>query len=215
MNFDDEMAAARGNIYGFLAVCYLDKPSAWMETLAKTQEELNLEQIFGNEGALLESEKKYFLATSARAKLADELFNELFRIPGTKYIAPYESCYRQKKIDGSPGNTWGCSTVEVQYLYRRAGAGGLKKLKELPDHFGVELAFMQYLCMGEFESINYKKNNNLEMFRKWQKGFLHDHLLQWSAELASSIEEKSGEGLFSAIAAATRNYLEEEQDYLV
>ncbi|WP_143288655.1 TorD/DmsD family molecular chaperone [Calderihabitans maritimus] len=215
MRLAAELAVARANVYGFLATCYLKKPSEWLTKLKK-QGKFDLVGIFGTEGKNLQRQLNDCLSPCSRGKLQhlDEEFHALFSVPGDKYLTPYESCYREKKLDGSWGNNWGCNTVEVQFLYKRAGATVLDELGRLPDHFGVELAFLEYLCLGEESSIRAGDFEQAGTYQRWQRGFLNDHLLQWSEEFLSRLEQCSEEELYFAIAAVTREFLIADSSYL-
>lgn len=136
-------------------------------------------------------------------------FNDLFKVPGGKYLFPYESCYREKNIDDSIGQVYGCSTVEVKHIYKSLNIN--MNEKEIPDHLGLELLLMGNLCLLEYL---YLENHNEELankYHEWQKGFLYDHLLHWGFEILRKMNTISQTDFYQSISLFMIDFIREEQ----
>lgn len=187
----------RAERYRFLASIYLSPPTPeWIGALKDeglVPDETNLEEV-------------------------KQEFQNLFKVPLGQYTTPYEAVYRdEREIAGQRvrGLLMGPSTVTVCELYRRAGAGlDPEVVKELPDHVGVELAFMEYLCRQEAEIRARGDAQALKAVLESELKFLREHLSQWLPQLVSAIQNKGRLDFYKKLAALTEEVVEEELDYL-
>ncbi|MFB6468654.1 molecular chaperone [Cytobacillus sp. Hz8] len=142
-----------------------------------------------------------------------EDFNELFCIPGPKYIYPFESCYRERLVDDSIGKIYGCTTLEVSQIYKVLSIRFNKK--EIPDHLGIELLFMSELCYLEGANSENNQKVDAQKLFEWQKGFLNDHLFKWGFEVLKNMEEKAETDFYRSIAQMSIDFLEEERSIFI
>lgn len=156
------------------------------------------------------------LARLARETSADSLrqdFDDLFMVPLGAYVAPYESVYRDAPIDANgraAPRTFGPSTQAVLAFYERVGLRVARSYGELPDHIGLELACMEYLCVREAEYLEKGQVPAAQKARALACVFLREHLALWTGPLADRIREKARTEYFRTLAAATAAWVKQE-----
>lgn len=185
-------ARSRAQQYRFLASVYLTPPTS----------------------QLLEEMKKLGFVNGTDPKVIQQEFQNLFVIPLGQYTTPYEAVYRdEREVAGQKvrGLLMGPSTVDVIQRYRRTGAQlDQSTIEELPDHIGVELAFMEFLCEREAEALEQEKETEANELRKEQVSFLSDHLTVWLPQLAQAIREKGRLELYKRLATLTEETVRED-----
>lgn len=126
-------------------------------------------------------------------------FMDLLVVPNARYVAPYESAYRESRLIPRPdGNTlrragllMGEATLAVRQAFMEAG---VLPERDLPDHIANELRLVSHLwhveAFGDSEQA-------LEAAR--QRGdFVVQHVRCWIAELKDKIAQNSVTGLYCA-----------------
>jgi TorA maturation chaperone TorD len=195
---------AKAAIYGFLAGIFCTAPSA------------------DSAGALRELATDLGIACPREIPL-DELrqeYLELLVIPNPRYVAPYESVFRDQwplppvlKRGSNPAETgatikgllMGESTLAVRDCYLKQG---LLPEEDLPDHISNELRFLAYVCAREAEAPP-------EEARKWAElagRFRRDHVLQWIADLRARVAERERCGYYGSALRVVEAVLREEAD---
>ncbi len=146
----------------------------------------------------------------------DELryeYNNLFIVPGTQYLTPYESVYRGTRIENGKkvlGLLNGPETLEVLRYYQSMGYEmGQGKIGP-PDYVGTEIEFMYRIISMEQSGNNRNDMERSRRFLEVQKRFFEDHLNQWVPELCRKMIEKTGQPLYKSLAAITIDFLEVE-----
>ena len=210
------LAEARAGAYGFFSTLFLEEFSpALAGRIAQPEVQPALTEILGHNEDLAD-----LFAETDKARLDPAYMNDLqleyhrlFLVPGPAYLTPYESCYREKKPDGGMGNNWGQGTREVRAIYVRFGVKSLAEFKELPDHAGIELAFMQFLA--EQESAAARANNSSQMtnLKLWQQHFFNQHLLCWLPELAAKLAGTAEYRFYQVVAALVLRFVNKERIY--
>lgn len=122
-------------------------------------------------------------------------YMDLLVVPNARYVAPYESAYRDSRLVPTPdghtqrraGLLMGDATLAVRQAFLEAG---VLPERDLPDHIANELRLVSHLChveaCGDSEQA-------LEAAR--QRGhFLAEHLLCWIGELRDKIAQRSETG---------------------
>jgi TorA maturation chaperone TorD len=132
-------------------------------------------------------------------------YTELFVVPNVRYVAPYESVYRDgRHPPGTPpgsspaedderiaGLLMGDSTLEVREAYARAG---ILAEEDLPDHIGNELRFIAYTWAKEAETEPEDRVAWAEIRRR----FGRDHVRQWIGLLRQRVAERERLGYYGA-----------------
>ncbi|MFV1958747.1 MAG: molecular chaperone [Planctomycetota bacterium] len=134
-------------------------------------------------------------------------FMDLFKVPGGRYVTPYESVFRDERQVGTKrvqGLLMGRPAVDVQKWYRLATLRISGSFEDLPDHVSLELAFMAELCAKEADFAASGKAGLLHRAQEMQRDFLAGHLALWMDDLAARIEEKAELPYFPGVAAWTR-----------
>jgi TorA maturation chaperone TorD len=130
-------------------------------------------------------------------------YTRLFVLPSG--VVPHESFYadENRRIGGQV-------TVAVRQFYEAAGAQLTGACLELPDHIGVELEFMKFLCDIEAQLWLAPDCAGLRQCLDFQCDFLADHLLQWQRNLCDRVLNESDMDLYRALARLTADFLDAE-----
>lgn len=137
----------------------------------------------------------------------DQEYMALFVVPNPRYVAPYESVFRDRWLlpvapkAGMPddatsvmikGLVMGESTLAVQGCYHQAG---VVPKEDLPDHIANELLFMSYLWEREAE----RPADEAAMIAGWRSQFRDEHLLKWIGQLRDRLAESDDTGYYGAV----------------
>jgi putative dimethyl sulfoxide reductase chaperone len=186
--------ADRAGVYHLLASSFLDAPTP--ERIAQLRDPAPIAQLGDASGAPPDD-----------AGAVHQEFMDLFKVPLGRYIPPYESVHRDARlVDGKPtrGLLMGPSTVDVRRLYQDAGAA--LQLAELPDHIGVELAFLSFLCQQERAARANGDHAAADNYRAYQRGFLAGHVLEWVPGYCELVQEQSTTHHFRVLTTITPRF---------
>lgn len=131
----------------------------------------------------------------------------LFALPSG--VVPHESYYMDKNQ-----RVGGHVTAAVSRYYAAAAAELTGACLELPDHIGVELEFMQFLCDIEKQFWIEPNGEGLQRCLDFQSGFLVEHLLCWHRDLCGKIQSETSLEIFRALATLTVEFLEAERSFV-
>lgn len=203
---------SRQKIYGLLASVFLQNPTK--ERLTQQKEALHF----------LLKEKIDWDALLSDIESVDQAFYDCFFVPTSgRYVPPYESALlsyteEQKKF----GKLNGPSAFHISNCWKETGfsidsVAIFEPLRQsfMPDHVGLQLAFMTFLCGAELNSIMTKSSEDAFVSAtKWQQyqlGFLKDHLFKVINTFAQAFEEIAP-GYYAAIASLAAAWV--ETDYV-
>ena len=127
----------------------------------------------------------------------------LFVLPSG--VAPHESIYCDENT-----RLGGRVTEGVKRFYEHAGAELSTVCLELPDHIGVELEFMNFLCGVEAQLRLQAHTAGLLQCLGFQRDFLSEHLLRWYGPFCDRVLNLSNSGAYRALARLTAAFLEVE-----
>lgn len=202
-------ARARGNMYKFLSAAFLEPPGkALVASLLADGFIEEMEEVFG--AAAVDDLRRFVGGFQGDYESLEQEFQDLFMVPLGRYVTPYEAVYRDERKVGDDrvqGLMMGPSTLAVKQLYREAGAAVSEDFKDLPDHVGLELACMEFLCEREARAWEEQDLDNVQRIRDFQKRLLHEHLLLWVPALCGRIRENATGPLYRGIAGLTERYL--------
>ncbi len=71
---------------------------------------------------------------------------------------------------------------------------------DLPDHIGVEIAFMAYLYEREAAAWRAGDEQRASQHRKWGEEFLQEHLGIWARPISDKMFEQARTPLYRAVA---------------
>lgn len=198
-------------VYRFLGRAYLQPPdrpfleevAAWCDGLLAQREELPeeltaaLEALRGSLNDLSEE----------RVRTIQEEFFRLLRglSPRHSPPPPYESVYRE-------GRLWGEAAAAVKRLYAHWGlAPDEERLgREPPDHLGLELKFMGFLCAPERKEGAHPKSQDVEEARR---SFLEEHL-NWVEAFHERVRAFDPDPFYEALLALTEAWLALHREHL-
>lgn len=203
-------------MYRFLSAAFLQPPNeAFVTPLLADGFIAELEETFG---ATAVADLRSFVREFQGDYVSlDQEFQDLFMVPLGRYVTPYEAVYRDEREAGETrvrGLLMGPSTLAVKQLYRQAGAAISEHFKDLPDHVGLELACMEFLCQAEARAWDKEDLDEMCRVRGLQRRLLQEHLLQWIPALCERIRERAAGPLYRGIASLTEAYLQQEAEAL-
>lgn len=203
---------ARRMVYGFFSQAFLRGPTQqFLELLVADEGMTNLREIFPDAAYQQELAQVQLDAREGRLTLEGAVldFEALFRIPGARYLTPYESVYRPQGT-GTRGGLCGPATAAVERLYLKEGLGPSTEVTELPDHVGVELEFMAYLCRKTLEAMQAGDAATAQDYRHKQYYFFMEHLGPWIRLLAERLASEAQTSLYRFLGNFLNLFLELE-----
>lgn len=221
-----QSAQIRGAIYSFLSSLYLQAiTEESLRQICDKQFLSELAQVLPGDAT---TKFREYLSGLHANDISDEVailkqeYMSLFTVPTGRYVTPFEDIYRGKTADGQPhrGPLLGVRAIAAKQLYREAGAELDAVTKELPNHIGVELSFMRFLCEREAAALNDSSdveqentvNNRFtqaEIYRAYQIRFLSEHLTRWFPQLNEEIQKKSDHRLYKSVSNMTQEFLQQ------
>jgi TorA maturation chaperone TorD len=203
------MAASRAAIYSLLGSLYLNTPD--LKSLEKSLNQLLVSTRSQGIGII----EDFFRRNKGKSleKMQNAISVEYSRLfLGISYgyglPPPYESVWAGEE------RVMGMATVNVMKTYAEAGLELAANMKQPPDHVGIELGYLSYLCSKEADAW---KTNDLHAaveFLRLQEKFLHDHIDSWVPNFCRKIAENDRTGLYCGIATMTSEFLEATRDEL-
>jgi TorA maturation chaperone TorD len=213
-----ELAAARATIYEFLSASFSEPPSREiLQTLVQALADPSVIRLFsGGIDSAIDALRACAVQAIERETAMSEVrqeFMDLFKVPGSKYVAPYESVYRDsREVEGTKvgGLLMGPSAIDAQRWYRLGAAEMTDQNKELPDHIAVELGFVAYLCHKELEFASAGDDTHFQRAKEMQRDFLALHILPWFGELCDRITQKSDYTYFPSLGRFALTFVEHD-----
>lgn len=202
-------AEEREITYRFLSGLCLNPPTEELINAVKDMSILSLFEDDGESKAWKEM-AKFVSSASQIANLSENLAAErtaLFALPSAHL--PHEAVYldNEKRLGGK-------FTISVRQFYEKAGADVLDSCIEMPDHIGMELEFMAFLCKTEKDLRKYGDKEGLNNCIYLQKTFLDEHLLKWVYDCCEKIAEKAQLGFYKGIAYLIIEFMNSEKEYI-
>jgi TorA maturation chaperone TorD len=201
------LGPGRSDLYVMLATAYALPPSAeLLQTLCSEAFLGPMGEVFGD---TIVTKLGDLTGLGPSAELQEQLRQEfmgLFKVPGDRYVAAYESVYRDSRDVGGEkvnGLLMGQSALDVQKWYQLAAVEIADDYKDLPDHIALELNYLALLCVKEQDFA--KAGNDTKLTRVWEmeRDFLAGHVVCWVDQLRDRIRAKSEHPYFQAIADMT------------
>jgi TorA maturation chaperone TorD len=203
---------ARSAVYGFFSQAFLRGPSrSFLEALISDDGAGNLRELFPDAAYRQELAQVGREVREGRLNLEGAVldFEALVRIPGPHYLSPYESVYRSQSAGGR-GCLCGPEALAAEQLYLREGLGPGEGVNELPDHVGVELEFMAFLCRKAAGAMRAGDLALLAEYRHRQQHFFREHLGAWVRLLADRLASQAQTSLYRFLGIFLNLFLELE-----
>lgn len=197
---DIELAKARMEMYSFIARGFSYPPS--IDLLQRLMGEDARREL----GRFLDMDIETILPASENISeemskaLRNEFFS-LFKVPGDRYLRPYESVFVDKSeiMGGVNGILIGESCGKVKKMYDDAGYIPPVDMMELPDYIGCELGFMSYLTSQEREALVKGDSVFAKILRPMQENFLAEHLNRWLHLLVEEAVKKEAHPFYGLL----------------
>lgn len=199
MQADVEELGAAAALYAFLSHLFLHEP---------TLEELR-ELASGEQGQRLREMGYDLLGETGGQppeKQAEELAVEYCRLfigPGP-HLSPHEAILRGEQ------KHWGDSTVAVNAAYAQAGFRMAPEIHEMPDHVGVELAFVAMLCEQEARFLARGAAAKAASARSARRQFLIEHLGVWLPLMSRELAARGKLTFYKTAARLALEWVESE-----
>ena len=130
---------------------------------------------------------------------------KLFIGPGT-HLSPHES------IVLGEGQHMGNCAKEVMNTYSEAGFVLNPSDKSMPDHIGVELAFVATLLENEVECLEREDEFGAEKFRELRITFLTNHVAKVLDVLTDYVLEHADYPFYKNLLRFTRDWIEVDKE---
>ena len=199
----EETVAERVRVYALLAGVFCFPPTA-ESAHAVSQMALTL-GISCPEGAALSDLEREFM--------------DLFVVPNPRYVAPYESVYRDRWLLEPASGTeagkgpapvvmerllMGESTMAVRQAYLQVG---VLPEEDLPDHIANELRFMAHLWAREAEA-----GGAAPGLADLRQRFREEHVLKWIGQLREKVAERERLGYYRVALEVAEAVLQHDAD---
>src|SRR3989304_7319837 len=194
-----ELAFDRSNFYFFLSSVFLKPPTI---STIKIVMELISSYEFSNfiSNQTVDSLSRMECINNVWFENLVQEYHDLFKVPLSKYVAPYESVYRDGHLNGQ-------SAIDVKKIYHRLGFQIPHEYYELPDYIGIELAFMATLCKEEHKAWKEKNATRVLSLQEMESRFLKEHITIWIPELCNNICEKTKNNFYICMAKITLDFV--------
>jgi len=229
--YEHQRLQFREAVYAFLAAVFLQPiTEKFLQQISEQSFLSELSELFQSDTF---QELERYLSSLNQKDLVNEVdmlkreYMSLFAVPTGRYVAPFEDIYLGKNQNGQThrGPLLGVRAIAAKRLYREAGAQLDNMRKELPNHIGVELSFMRFLCKRQADSlfaepetansdVDSTKFSQWEVYRAYQIRFLSEHLDHWFPLLNEEIQKKSHQVFYRTIANLTQEYLAHDLESL-
>lgn len=211
MNQAAEEARLRAAVYAALSFAFHYAPRE--EDLALFQRTAKAAARLGQGAVGASLERLVALARENKPVPTVREFNDLFMVPATKYVAPYESVFVDLPIEADgkvAARTCGPSTQAVVRFYQQIGLAIGSDYTELPDYIGLELACMEFLCLREAQSLADGDHVAADRCRSMQLRFVREHLDRWAKKLAEAIRGKAQTSFYMTLADTLEEWIRQE-----
>lgn len=201
-------AAGRQVLYAVLSASYLTPPSTQLATIVSSDHFADAARALRGKAACdFAAGVREAAAGNPLAGALEAEHTSLFVLPSG--AVPHESFYldENKRLGGR-------ITAGVQQCYDHAHAYTTRECLELPDHIGVELEFMAFLCDLEEQLWAIPDPAGAAKCLEIQRSFLDEHLLRWYRPLCEKVQGEASLELFRSLARLTMEFLESERGHV-
>jgi len=203
MNITKEEIENRITLYSLISrVMIIEVDKEFLEFLESNKDILELFPNYKDWG-----KRKEFSNSILKDRYLDVDYANLFLL----HLVPYESFYtRDDQMIESGGDN------PVLSLYNSFDFRvELEKARVVsPDHIGVELEFMYMLCVALRKAHEAEDEEGVKEILQVQKGFMQDHLLNWSPMFLINMKRESRTALYHDGADLALEFLLSDFEYI-
>ncbi|MCC6610338.1 MAG: molecular chaperone TorD family protein [Burkholderiales bacterium] len=197
----------RSRVYGALSLAFSDPDPAVLHELRRALA-VSEESLRALGDAASGAQAHAARAIVARMSLARwrAAHVRCFGYAISKECPPYEAEYDQANLFQQTQ-----TLADIAGFYRAFGLETAPALHERADHIGIELEFMQFLCLKEAHAAGRGETpERVAHCRTSQAKFLERHLGVWACAFARRLRGVAGEGLYAALAQLLEAFLAAE-----
>ena len=208
MKLQDTMA--RGQVYAMLSAAWLEAPHPGLIAAVADH---NVLDWFGaalgaDAVACLRSLPEQALDQATLARL----FDELFRVPGGRFVSPFESTWfdiYQDDRGRERRRLMGPSARNVALFFDAAGCelNDLQACGAMPDHIAAELDFMHHLCERALAAADAGDSEQVRELEVLQARFVREHLNVWLGSFATATAEAAPDSFYDGVARLTAAFV--------
>ena len=99
---------------------------------------------------------------------------------------------------------------DIAAFYNAFGLQLGRSCDERPDHVGLELEFLHFLCVKEAFGLAEGLDDLAALCRETEGRFLAEHLARWAGGLCARMQAASGGGFYGAVADLLSAWIEDE-----
>ncbi len=203
MNITKEEIENRITLYALISrVMIIEVDKEFLKYIEKNSEILELFPNYKNW-----DKRKEFNSSILKERYLDVDYANLFLL----HLVPYESFYtRDDQMIESGGDN------PVLDIYNTLDFRvELDKARVIsPDHIGVELEFMYMLTTALKKAFEAKDELGVKEILQVQKGFMQDHLLNWSPMFLINMKKESRTALYHDGAELALEFLLSDLEYI-
>jgi TorA maturation chaperone TorD len=203
MSITQEEIENRITLYSLISrLMIIEVDKGFLEFIEHNQDILELFPNYKNW-----DKRKEFNNSILKERYLDVDYANLFLL----HLVPYESFYtRDDQMIESGGDN------PVLNLYNSLDFRvELDKARVVsPDHIGVELEFMYMLCTALKKAHNAKDKQGVKEILQVQKGFMEEHLLNWSPMFLINMKKESRTALYHDGAELTLEFILSDFEYI-
>ncbi len=203
MNITKEEIENRITLYALISrVMIIEVDKEFLKYIEKNSEILELFPNYKNW-----DKRKEFNSSILKERYLDVDYANLFLL----HLVPYESFYtRDDQMIESGGDN------PVLDIYNTLDFRvELDKARVIsPDHIGVELEFMYMLTTALKKAFEAKDELGVKEILQVQKGFMQDHLLNWSPMFLINMKKESRTALYHDGAELALEFLLSDFEYI-
>jgi len=133
-------------------------------------------------------------------------FSRLFVGPFKLLAAPYGSVYLENN------RMMGDSTIDVRNIYKDEDLNVV--IKDAPDHIAMELEFMYYLALKQFEAIEAENCQDTQEYQQKQYAFLGTHLSRWVPAFVKEVQQHADTEFYKKLGKLTGAFVQDDLDTL-
>lgn len=205
-----------GEIYCFLALCFLKEPK-FGTTTALLEKNIEFLHKSLNGSELFEQinhcYRDWLNHPRFRRKIQEDYMG-LFQQPMivTACLLPSETYYRDQHI--SVKQYTSASAHAIVSFYKSACPDFVPDNGEAPDHIGNELLFLARLAREEVKAEQSGNWPNVNHFAYLRCSFLAKHVLMWLPDFCRDIHVKASTAFYRVVADLTLHFVRQDYDYL-
>ena len=211
------MQDARAEVYLFFAGVFRESPTLeFIDGLLSAAGQDIVAKLFPDHPALGECRELVTRVAAGNWTIEDFQvdFEGLLRVPGARYVEPYESVHREAQANHTgrgKAQLMGEPARRVAKMYQEAGFGPAPaSTAPFPDELAVELEFIGRLCGRAAAALEAGDPDRAATATAMQIEFLREHLLGWAFACLDQIAVRAETPLYKVQAQLLRAFLEQE-----